>query len=510
MTHPRIHAQSHPDKPAFIMAKTGETVTFKKLEEQANKCSNFFKSIGLNKGDRIAVLMENNIHYMGIIHAAIVAGLHYVTISTHFKISEVEYIINDSKSQVLFTSKYMSNIAKDLSENIPQVTHKLMTDGTIPGYESYEEKMEAYPTTPIPEDIEGRDMLYSSGTTGRPKGVVSKIEDIPFGTLHPSVQAMIAICGLGPDVVYLSPAPLYHAAPLRFCLWVLRVGGTCVIMDKFDAETSLQYIEKYRITHSQWVPTMFIRMLKLPDDIRLGYDVSTLKLAIHAAAPCPVEIKEKMIEWWGPVLFEYYSGTEGNTFTAIDSETWLTHKGSVGQCFIGQLHILDDEGNEVPAGTPGNIFVEGGNEFEYHNDPEKTASSRSKNGWNSIGDIGYLDGEGYLYLTDRKADMIISGGVNIYPQEAENLLTVHPKVYDAAVFGVPNTDFGEEVKAVVQPVNMDEAGPELEKELISYCQETLSKIKCPKSIDFTEELPRTPTGKLLKRLVKNKYWEKNN
>lgn len=489
------------------MTKNDEAITYQELEEQANRCSQYFKDMGLKKGDRIAILMENNIHYLGLIQGAIVAGLHYVTISRHFKTSEIEYIILDSKSKVFVTSQKMSHLAKDIFPKIPHVKHKLMTDGKITGYESYEEKMKQYSIAPVPEDIEGRDMLYSSGTTGRPKGVISKIEDMPFGVLHPSIQAMIAICGLGPDTVYLSPAPLYHAAPLRFCLWVIRMGGTVVIMDKFSAEEALADIEKYRVTHSQWVPTMFIRMLKLPEEIRQMYDLSTLRLAIHAAAPCPVEIKQQMIDWWGPVLFEYYSGTEGNTFTAIDSKNWLSHRGSVGQCFAGKIHILDDEGKKLPPLVPGNIFVEGGNEFEYYNDPEKTATSRSKEGWNSIGDIGYLDEEDYLYLTDRKADMIISGGVNIYPQEVEDLLTVHPKVYDVAVFGIPNDDFGEEVKAVIQPVRMEEAGSHLEKELIAYCHKYLSKIKCPKSIDFTLELPRTPTGKLLKRILKDKFRE---
>ncbi len=508
MMHPRVFAEKTPDKPAYIMAKTGETVTYGQLEEGANRGSQYFMDIGLERRDRIAILMENNVHFLEIVHAAIVAGLHYVTISTHFKSSEIEYIINDSESTIFITSKAQKDIAESLLDKMPRVKHKLMVDGTIPGYDAYEEKVAGYPVTPIPDGVEGRDMLYSSGTTGRPKGVVTRVEETAFGEIHSSAQAMIAICGLDENTVYLSPAPLYHAAPLRFSIWNIRVGATVVVMDKFDAENALAIIEKYKITHSQWVPTMFIRMLKLPEDVRKKYDVSSLKLAVHAAAPCPIEVKEKMIAWWGPILFEYYSGTEGNTFTAIGAEDWLTHQGSVGRCFVGTLHILDDQHNELPPGVPGNIFVEGGNEFEYHKDPEKTAASQSPQGWNSIGDIGYLDEEGFLYLTDRKADMIISGGVNIYPQEAENLLTVHPKVYDVAVFGIPNEEFGEEVKAIVQPVDMNDAGPELEKELIAYCRERLSKIKCPKSIDFNPDLPRTPTGKLLKRTLKDTYWRK--
>ncbi len=509
MFHTRYHAQQTPDKPAYIMARTGGIITFKQLEEGANRCSQFFKDIGLQPKDRIAVLMENNDKFFEVIIAASVAGLLYTAISTHFKLSEIEYIINDCEAQVLITSENMSEVAEDLKDLTPHVKHRLMVGKTVPGYQSYEEVTGKYPTKPIPEGIEGTDMLYSSGTTGRPKGVASTRPDLKFGEIHPSTQGMLAICGFNTETVYLSPAPLYHAAPLRFCLWVMRSGGTLVVMDRFDAEEALILIDRYKITHSQWVPTMFIRMLKLPQETRAKYDVSSIKLAIHAAAPCPIEVKEQMIAWWGPILFEYYAGTESNTFTAIFSDTWLTHKGSVGQCFVGKLHILDDEDNELPFGTPGHIFAEGGNTFEYHKDPEKTAASQSKQGWSSIGDIGYLDEEGFLYLTDRKADMIISGGVNIYPQETENILAIHPKVYDVAVFGVPHPELGEEVKAVVQPLNMAEAGLELEQELIEYCRERLSHLKCPKSVDFKDELPRTPTGKLLKRLLKKEYWKEN-
>ena len=286
-----------------------------------------------------------------------------------------------------------------------------------------------------------------------------------------------------------------------------RIGSTCVVMEDFDARWALELVEKHRVTHSQWVPTMFIRMLKPPEDEQTRYDVSSLKVAIHAAAPCPIPVKEKMIEWWGPVLYEYYAGTEANGFTSINSEEWLEHRGSVGRALTAEIHILDDEGKELPTGETGSIYFSGGGEFEYHNAPEKTAQCRTEQGWTTLGDIGHLDQDGFLYLTDRKANMIISGGVNVYPQEAENALVTHPKVTDVAVFGIPNEDFGEEVKAVVQPARMADAGPELEQELIAYCQQQLSKIKCPRSIDFTAELPRHPTGKLYKRLLRDPYWE---
>jgi acyl-CoA synthetase (AMP-forming)/AMP-acid ligase II len=301
---------------------------------------------------------------------------------------------------------------------------------------------------------------------------------------------------------------MYHAAPLRFSLAFHRVGSTVVVMERFDAEQALALIEEHRVTHSQWVPTMFIRMLKLPAEVRQRYDVSSLQVAIHAAAPCPVAAKEQMIEWWGPVLHEYYAGTEGNGFVYCNSEQWLDHKGTVGQALMGEIHIVGEDGEELPAGEPGTVYFGGGAEFSYHNDPEKTAASRDPKGrgWTTLGDVGYLDEDGFLYLTDRKAYMIITGGVNVYPQEAENVLALHPKVADVAVFGVPNEDFGEEVKAVVEPIAIDDAGPELERELIAYCREHLADVKCPRTIDFRPELPRHPTGKLYKRLLKDEYW----
>lgn len=503
MNHPRYHAWRAPDKPAYIMARTGEVVTFGQLEERVNRCSQFFRDIGLRPKDRIAILMENNREYLEIVFACTVAGLVFTNISTHLTVGEIEYIVNDCEAKILITSAASKDLMTDLLKSIPKVEHRISVGGGIDGFRAYAETVAPYPATPIPEDIEGRDMLYSSGTTGRPKGVVRTLPDMPFGQLASLV--MIHAYKLDTDTIYLSPAPLYHSAPGRWCVWTIRMGGTVIVMDNFDPEWSLALIEKYRATHSQWVPTMFIRMLKLPEEVRKKYDVSSMKFAVHAAAPCPIPVKEQMIEWWGPVIYEYYAGTEGNTFLAINSQEWLTHKGSVGRCQIGTLHVLDEDENEMPLGEPGLVYIEGGYPFEYHNDPEKTRSSRTSRGWSTMGDIGYLDKDGFLYLTDRRADMIISGGVNIYPQEAENVLVTHPKVSDAAVFGVPNPDFGEEVKAVIQPRDMAEAGPALAEELMAFCQERLSKIKCPRSIDFEKELPRTPTGKLLKRILKERY-----
>jgi acyl-CoA synthetase (AMP-forming)/AMP-acid ligase II len=497
----RIQAMKTQTKPAYIMGNTGEVITFGKLETQVNRCSHYFRNLGLEPKDHISVLMENNSRFLEVVLAASVAGLYYTTISGHLKTTEIAYIINDSDSTVLVTSYAMKDIIGGLKESCPRLKHVLMINGNIDETESYEKEIAGFPETPIPHCEPGRDMLYSSGTSGRPKGVIAMEEHIETD----GASMFVEFLDFGSETIYLSTAPLYHSAPLRFCLMVLNARGTVIIMKKYDSLEALALIEKYKVTHSQWVPTMFIRMLRLSDEERKRYNLSSHKLAIHAAAPCPVHIKEEMIQWWGPILFEFYSGTEGNSVIAITSEEWMKHKGSVGKCYVGKIHVLDENFDELPVGQPGTVFIEGGRTFEYHNDPAKTTESRSPQGWNTIGDIGYVDNEGYLYLTDRKANMIISGGVNIYPQEVENILIMHPKVLDVAVLGVPHEEFGEEVKAVVQLADMSDAGPELESELRLLCQKHLANLKCPKTYDFQNDLPRTPSGKLFKRLLKERY-----
>ncbi|MEZ5216567.1 MAG: AMP-binding protein [Ilumatobacteraceae bacterium] len=394
---------------------------------------------------------------------------------------------------------------------MPDATLRLMLDGTVEGYDSYEEEVAKFPAEPLERRVAGTDMLYSSGTTGQPKGVSLTFVEVPLDQDGGSVTGLLQLLfGGSADMVYLSPAPLYHAAPLRFCRSVMAIGGTVVVMEHFDAEEYLSLVSEYQVTHSQVVPTMFIRMLKLPEATRQAADMSSLTCVIHAAAPCPKQVKKEIIEWWGPVVHEYYAGTEGNGFVYCNSEMWLAHEGTVGTPINCTVHICDENGEEVPQGESGTVFFEGGASFEYHNDPEKTKSSRHPKGWSTLGDVGYLDADNFLYLTDRKAYMIISGGVNIYPQESENVLVTHPKVVDVAVFGVPNEDFGEEVKAVVQPVEMpadDAAATALARELIEYCRTQLADVKCPRSVDFRTELPRHPTGKLYKRLLKDEYWK---
>jgi len=508
--YPGTHAETNPDKAAYVMARSGEVVTYKELDERSNRLANLFRSAGLQRGDHIALMMENHPRFFEICWAAQRSGLYYTAISSRLTRDEAAYIVNDCEAQVFITSAYKREVAEQLVGDTPNVKVRLMLDGTAEGYEAYEDAVAQHPTTKIADEAEGMDMLYSSGTTGRPKGVQLPL---PSAESFPEASGVTVLGQMlyqfDESSIYLSPAPLYHAAPLRFTMGVHRIGGTVIVMEHFDPEEFLRLVEEHKVTHTQVVPTMFVRMLKLPEEVRSKYDVSSLKVAIHAAAPCPVPVKEQMIAWWGPVIYEYYAGTEGNGFCQLNSEEWLQHKGSVGKPLLGTLHILDDEGNELGPGEEGTIYFESASQFEYHNDPEKTKQSRDPKGrgWSTLGDIGRVDEDGYLYLTDRKAYMIISGGVNIYPQEAENVLTMHPKVLDVAVIGVPNEDFGEEVKAVVQPMDMADAGPELERELIAFCKDHLADVKCPRTIDFREELPRHPTGKLYKRLLRDEYWQ---
>jgi len=507
MLHPRKYALQTPEKLACILELDGERVNYRQLEERANRCAHLFRDLGLGTGDHIAIFMENHPRFLEVAWAAQRAGLYYTTISVHLTASEVEYIVNDCDAKLFLTSQVKADLAADLRNRMPNVHTRLMASGTIPGFDSYEERAAKYPTRPIADELEGQSMLYSSGTKGRPKGVVPPILGSPIGTVHPAVAYAVDFYRMNTETVYLSPAPLYHAAPLNTCMLTHRVGGTVIVMEHFDPLGALSLIQKYQVTHSQWVPTMFIRMLKLPQEDKTRFDLSSHKVAIHAAAPCPIPVKEQMIRWWGPILFEFYGATEANGITAITSGEWLRHKGSVGRSLVGQARIMDETGeNELPPGEIGSVYFANGPTFEYHKDSKKTRESRNSKGWSAVGDIGFLDKEGYLYLTDRKADMIISGGVNIYPQETENILILHPKVTDVAVFGIPNEEYGEEVKAVVQPDNMAEAGPEFEQELIAFCQKHLAKIKCPRSIDFEKEIPRYPTGKLFKRLLKDRYW----
>jgi long-chain acyl-CoA synthetase len=503
------HARETPDKPAMISADTGAVLTYAQLDERSNRLAQYLYAQGLRPGDHIAVLMENNLRFMEPVWAGFRSGFYVTTVNRYLPPDEAAYIIGDCGAKALITSFAKREAAQALKDLMPDCPARLMLDGTIDGYDSYEDALASAPAQPLAREVMGDSMLYSSGTTGRPKGILR-----PQSGLTPAEgfaqRQLINRYGLTPDSVYLSPAPLYHAAPLAYVLSVQSFGGTVIMMERFDAEQALRLIQQYRVTHSQWVPTMFVRMMKLPPEARAAHDLSSHRVAIHAAAPCPVEVKRQMIEWWGPILYEYYAGTEGSGSTFITSEDWLEHPGSVGRAALGVLHICDDDGEELPIGEPGLVYFERETQtFAYHNDPAKTRSAQhpKHSNWNALGDVGYLDEDGYLYLTDRKAFMIISGGVNIYPQMIEDALVTHPKVGDVAVFGVPDAEMGEAVKAVIEPAPGQAPTEELAAELLAFARANLAHYMAPRSIDFIVEMPRLPTGKLYKRLLKDAYWK---
>jgi len=501
-------AKQFPDKPAIIISTTGDQQTFRELDDRSNQLAQFWWAQGLREGDHVAVFLENHLFYLEIIWAAFRSGLYITPINWHLTADEAGYILNDCGAQSIVTSARLTQVQK-LKDIAPNCVTWLSIDGGLEGFDDYEKTVSAFPATPLDEQPAGTFMLYSSGTTGRPKGIKrplpSKRVD-GYGSELGSLQR--ALWGFDENTVYLSPAPLYHSAPVAFCTATLALGGTVVIMPKFDPQEALDAIDKYKITHSQWVPTMFSRMLKLDLD-RGQFDLSSHKCAIHAAAPCPRKVKQEMLDWWGDIIYEYYSGSEGVGITHVTPDEWRRKPGTVGKFVRGKVHICSEEGDELPAGQPGMIYFETPKlPFEYHKDAEKTKKTQHPNHetWATLGDVGYLDEEGYLFLTDRATFMIISGGVNIYPQEIEDAMIVHPKVADVAVIGVPNEEMGEEVKAIVQLADGLRPGPDIEAELLAYTRDHIAHYKCPKSIDFEDELPRHPTGKLYKRILKDRYW----
>jgi len=504
--HPSIYAGVTPDKPALIMAATGEVISYADLEARSNQGAHLFRSVGLNRGDGIAIMLDNDRLFFPIVWAAQRSGLYYTCISTRLVAAEVAFILADSGAQALIVG---GNVAPEILAEARALGLAILRVGgsPTPDARDFETACADFPKTPIADESPGNDMLYSSGTTGRPKGIRPPLPEGPLAQSNPLTELGRTVYAMDADTVFLSPAPLYHAAPLRWCMSIQKLGGTVVVMEKFDPEEALALIARYHVTHAQWVPTHFIRMLKLEPDVRAQYDMASLKLVFHAAAPCPVPVKQAMMAWWGPIIHEFYGGTEANGLTSIGPQEWLERPGSVGRPMWGDPRICDEDDRVLPPRQTGTIYFADGAPFSYHNDPEKTAASRNSHGWTTIGDVGWLDEEGYLYLTDRKSFMIISGGVNIYPQEVEDALVVHPKVFDVAVIGAPDPDMGEQVVAVVQPVDWADAGGDLSEELLEWLRPRIGKLKMPRRIDFDPELPRNPTGKLVKRLVRDRYWQ---
>jgi long-chain acyl-CoA synthetase len=493
-------AARQPDKPAVIMADGSAMVTFAELDRGSCQVSRLLASLGVGQGGHVAVLMGNRPEYLTIAWGAQRRGTYWTPVNWHLTADEAGYVVEDCGATVLFASPETAAVAARIAARLPGLT--VFVVGTShPGLRRYEDAIAGQPADQPPDEVEGMYFFYSSGTTGRPKGILRETAFPPFGTGVGLEETMRQAFGFGPDTVYLCPAPLYHAAPLGWSMGTTRLGGTVVVMERFDPAECLRAIGRHHVTAAQFVPTHFVRMLKLPPGARAGHDTSTLRTVVHAAAPCPVEVKRQMIDWLGPVLMEYYAGSEGNGMTMIGSPDWLSHPGSVGRAVVGTVHIMGDDGGELPAGQDGVVYFDGPS-FAYHNDPVKTAGSRIGNGWSTLGDIGHLDDEGYLYLADRRTDLIISGGVNVYPAEIEEALIIHPAVADVAVIGVPDAEMGQSVLAIVQPAAGEAMPDELAASLLAHCRSRLASYKCPRSIEFADSLPRTPTGKLLRRVLR--------
>jgi long-chain acyl-CoA synthetase len=506
---PATYADRDGERPAVITS-SDHVVTFAQLEERSSRLAQALFAHGLRPGDHVAVLLPNYQRTHEVVFALQRSGLYYTMVNTHLAADEAAYIVVDCGARTLITSQALAALATELVTRTPEVDLRLMTGPSpIEGHLSYDDFVAGAPAEPLADEVEGSAMLYSSGTTGHPKGIRRPLTGQPFGSDVVLSGMLGGIMGFGPGDVYLSPAPLYHSAPLVWSMTAQRMGGSVVVMEHFDPERCLALIDEHKVTHAQFVPTMFVRMLKLPDEVRAKYDLSSLRSVVHAAAPCAPEVKRRMIEWWGPVIHEYYSGTEGMGMTWITTAEALTHPGSVGKAIWGEVHICGDDGEDLPSGDDGVVYFAaraGAATFQYNHDPEKTRQTFNDKGWATLWDVGHVDEDGYLYLTDRKLFMIVSGGVNIYPQEIEDVLVLHPAVADVAVFGIPDPEMGEEVKAVVQPAPGVVAGPGLEAEIMAFCRAKLSHYKCPRSVDFTDELPRGENGKLYKKGLRESYW----
>jgi long-chain acyl-CoA synthetase len=495
-----------PDRPAVVV-DGGASLTFRELDGASRRLAALFAQRGLRAGDRIAVLLPNTAAYFPIAWAAQRSGLLYVPVNWHLSGAEAVHIVADSGAGALVASGDLGELAAAVAAEVPGLDLLLGVGPAIPEFEDVRAVLGGTDVPPPRSgETEGTYMFYSSGTTGRPKGILPELTGAPFGTGVGIDHRLEPLYGFGADTVYLCPGPLYHAAPLGWSLGTQRLGGTVVVMARFEPERFLALVERHRVTHVQCVPTMFVRLLGLPAEVRARYDVSSLRAVVHAAAPCPADVKRAVIDWLGPIVHEYYAGSEGNCFVHIDSVEWLSHPGSVGRPEPGIVHVLGEDGEPLPSGEIGTLWFSGGRRFRYHRDPERTAAAFDDQGRSTLGDVGRLDAEGYLYLADRRTDLIIAGGVNIYPREVEEVISRHPDVADVAVVAVPDPDRGHAVRAVVQPRPDVPAGPELAAELVAFACANLAAFKCPRAVDFDDELPRLPTGKLLRREVRARYW----
>jgi long-chain acyl-CoA synthetase len=499
-------AATEPDRVAVI-EPDGTVVSYGDLAARADQIGRGFQELGLRPGDAVCGMLPNGSAALALFFAAMQAGLYIVPVNWHLAAGEVGYILADSGSGAFVAHERFAAVAAAAADQAGLPAGARFAAGDVPGFTPVAELGAGGSGRP-PIRTMGAPMVYTSGTTGRPKGVrralTGEDPDIP----PVASSGFFSLFGLAPfdDHVHLCCSPLYHTAVLNFATISLQLGHPVVLMDRFDPEVMLALIDRHRATHSHMVPTQFRRLLALPQEVRARYDVSSMRTAIHGAAPCPHEVKRQMLEWWGPVVTEYYAATEGGG-TLITAQEWLERPGSVGRPWpYSQVRVLDDQGEDVPAGEPGLVYMRmGASTFDYHKDQEKTLASRAK-GMFTVGDVGYLDADGYLYLCDRKGDMIISGGVNIYPAEIEAELSCHPAVDDVAVFGIPHEEWGEEIKAVVQPAGGVSGGAELTAELLDFLAGRIARYKVPKTIDYVAELPRDPNGKLYKRRLRDPYW----
>jgi long-chain acyl-CoA synthetase len=500
-------ARENPTLTA-VVTPTGEDVSYAELAGLADRYGRGLQALGLRAGDTVAVMLPNGVDLLAVYFAALQCGFYFVPVNWHLVGAEVAYLLKDSESKAFVAHERFASVARDAVEEAGLPAPARFAVGSIHGFGALSELGASEPEGRPRNLTLGAPMVYTSGTTGRPKGVRRALTGADPDAPPAAGVYFFGIFGLVPfdGHVHLCCSPLYHTAVLNFATLAIQLGHPAVLMDGFDAEEMLRLIEKYKVTHSHMVPTQFRRLLALPEAARAQYDVSSLRQMIHGAAPCPDEVKRRMLGWWGPVVTEYYAATEGGG-TKINAAEWVEHPGSVGLPWPGSVvAILDDAGNALPAGQQGLVYMRmGKSTFEYHGDAEKTKAGRSGDMF-TLGDVGYLDEDGYLFLCDRKADMIISGGVNIYPAEIENVLSEHPAVGDVAVFGIPHEEWGEEIKAVVEPAAGFTGGPELAGELLEFARARLARFKVPRSFDFVDELPRDPNGKLYKRRLRDQYW----
>jgi long-chain acyl-CoA synthetase len=510
LLYPGAWAATQPDRAAQIVDSTGEITTYRDLDERSNRIAHVLRRAGLRRGDHVAILLENHPRFLEVVWAALRSGLYFTPVNPMFTGDEVATLLDACQADAVFASRATLDVTASATSGLSRLRGRYLVDpvaASLPqGWLRLDDASAEVPTTPIRHESEGAPMWYSSGTTGRPKGVHVPLPDGSIGVPDPEIRFLGEQYGYSPDTVHLALGPLCHGAPLAYAFITQRFGGTVVLTGAFDAEATLRAIEQHRVTCLHAVPTMFVRMLKLPREVRARYDHSSLRAVVHGAAPCPIDVKRAMIDWWGPIIWEYYSGTEGYGSTLISSADWLEHPGSVGRARRGVVHIVGDDGSELGPGDTGTVYFENpAARSVYFNDPDGTAAMRDPHGWATLGDVGHLDEHGYLYLTDRWSFKIVSGGVNIYPRQIEDVLLAHARVWDAAAIPVPEPDLGEAAVAVVQVQPGTQPEPELADQLTSWCRERLAAYKVPKRIVFETDLPRQDNGKLYKHALRERY-----